>query len=288
MSDRFVGGYRIDLEDKDGLLATSVTPRRLLMVGETPERVDPRNSPLKDHGFLQVEDQAQQGSCQGQALSETGEVCYYVATGKVIQLSRQMSYIGSQIEDKINGDRGSTLSGGTKLALKGICRESIGPYMSQYPGHGYITNEMRKDGENFRLQSHTDIKSSDHGREFVGSGTGIIQIGIAWGNAMTPDSSGCITSFSAGSNSGGHSVVFAGYVPDSDVGKQSGSGWWWLLKNSWGKRWGVSGYAYVSPRAFDQMLKHQFTVMLGRSDMATPDIRNLPHDFTAPGKGIRV
>ncbi len=283
-----VGGYRIDLEDKAGLLASATDARRLLKVGDTPERVDPRNSPLAKDGFMRVEDQGQQGSCQGNALSTAAEYPYAVATGKVIQLSRQYAYIGSQLEDNINGDSGSTLSGGTKLALKGLCREAVGPYASRYPGRSYITKEMVDDAKNYRLQSHTEIKSSDHGREFIGSGAGIIQIGIAWDNSMTPDSNGCIREFRV-RGGGGHSVVFGGYVPDSDVGQSSGSGWRFCLANSWGAKWGpLNGWAYVSPKAFDQMLRHQFTVMLGRSDMATPDIRDLPYDFTRPGKGIRV
>lgn len=128
------------------------------------------------------------------------------------------------------------------------------------------------------MKAHVEIKTSEGLKQFIGSGIGIVQIGIAWGNAMNPDSNGCIRSFSAGG--GGDSVVFAGYVPDSDVGQSSGTGWWALLKNSWGTNWGKNGYAYVAPRAIDQMLRHQWTSMYGRSDMETPEPRELPVDWT--------
>jgi C1A family cysteine protease len=123
------------------------------------------------------------------------------------------------------------------------------------------------------------MKSAEQVKQFIGSGVGIVQIGITWGNEMTPDSQGCIRSFS-GRGGGGHAVVFCGYVPDSDVGVKSSAGWWLLLKNSWSKRWGKSGYAYVDPKACDQMIRHQWTSMYGRSDMDSPRPRPIKFDFT--------
>lgn len=277
MVDTFTG-YPIELEDRDGLRA-SQTNADVLMMGDLPERMDPRTSKLGSQGFLQVEDQKQQGSCQGQSLTECGEFCYAFDTGEVIQLSRQYAYIASQMENNIRTDSGSTLSGGTKAFRKGIPLESVAPYTgNRYPGWGYITDEMRQAAV-YKLKSHTEMKSAEHIKQFIGSGVGIVQIGISWGSGMTPDSNGCIRSFS-GRGGGGHAVVFAGYVPDSDVGQQSGSGWWLLLKNSWSARWGKQGYAYVSPKACDQMLGHQWTVMYGRSDMESPRPRKIKIDFT--------
>jgi hypothetical protein len=286
----YIGGYRIDLEDKDGLLATETPASRLLRVGDTPERVDPRKSPLAADGWLPVENQGAIGSCAGNALSECLEYCYGLMAGKALAISRYHAYVAAQLKDSIRGDKGSTLSGGTKAALDGICRESIGPYPSRYISpESYITPEIKADAPNFRMRSHTSIKSADHGREFIGSGVGIIQIGISWGNEMTPDRNGCIRLFT-GSGGGGHSVALAGYIPDSDAGQRSSVGWWFLLKNSWGTSWSPSlrGYAYLDPAAFNQMLRHRFTVAYGRSDLETPSVRDIPHDFTAPGKGIRV
>jgi hypothetical protein len=270
-------GYPIELEDRDFLKANAVEAE-VLMMGELPERCDPRKSSLASQGWLKVEDQGQIGSCQGQSLTECMEFCYTVATGGVIQLSRMYAYIASQKENNIRTDSGSTLEGGTKAARKGICTEITGPYPSRYPGWGWITSAMVEEAQRFKLESLVEMKSAEQIKQFIGSGVGIVQIGIAWGNAMTPDRDGCIRSFSPGG--GGHAVVFAGYVPDSDVGVASGSGWWALLKNSWSKRWGKEGYAYVSPRAIDQMLRHQWTSMYGRSDMRTPSPRPLPVDFT--------
>lgn len=277
-------GYPIELENREELAKTS-TAVPLYSVGQLPERVDPRRSELAEKGWLQVEDQGQIGSCQGQSLTECLEYCYAVATGAVEQFSRMYAYLLSQQFDGINGDRGSTLNGGTKAARQGICRESVGPYTRSYPGRGWMTATMHEDAKNFRLKSHTELKSAEAIRNYIGAGAGIVQIGIMWGNEMTPDSNGIIRRFT-GSGGGGHAVTLDGYVPWQDVGVQNAAGYYFLLKNSWSKRWGKQGRAYVDPSAVDAMCRHRFSSMIGRSDMETPNIRKLPHNFTE--KGIRL
>lgn len=280
-----VGGYRIELEDRDFLAATAIAAR-YAHVGDLPEMVDPRQSTLWTQNWLKVENQGQIGSCQGQSLTECGEYCYTTATGKVIQLSRMFAYLESQRFDNIRTDSGSTLSGGTRAFKEtGICLESTGPYPSRYPGHSWITQEMRQEAERYKLLSHTTMRAPEEIRDFIGSGIGIVQIGIGWNGSMEPDSSGCIRSWSGGGG-GGHAVVFCGYLPDAMVGQRSSAGWWLLLKNSWGTRWGVNGFAYVDPRAVQQMLQHRFTVMYGRSDMNTPEPRPVPVDFTKPDNSM--
>lgn len=274
-------GYPIDLENRDELFSTS-TQCPVYAFGDLPERVDPRRSQLADKGWLQVEDQLTQGSCQGQSLTECLEYCYAVATNAVEQFSRQYAYLLSQKFDGINGDRGSTLNGGTKAAKQGICRESVGPYTRSYPGLGWMTQAMHDDAKNFKLKSHTALKSAAEIRNYIGAGAGIVQIGIMWGNEMTPDSSGIIRRFT-GNGGGGHAVTLDGYVPWQDVGVQNSAGYYFLLKNSWSKRWGKDGRAYVEPSAVDAMCRHRFSSMIGRSDMETPNIRNISHDFTKKG-----
>jgi len=277
MTTNVFTGYPIELENRDAL-RSSATEAVLLMLGEVPQRMDPRSSALGSQGFLQVEDQGQIGSCQGQSLSCCGEFAHTFATGEVIQISRMYAYIASQMENNIRADNGSTLEGGTRAFKKGFPLESVAPYQNRYPGWGYITQAMR-DKAIYKLNSHTEMKSAEQVKQFIGSGVGIVQLGITWGNEMTPDSQGCIRSFS-GRGGGGHAIVFCGYVPDSDVGVKSSAGWWLLLKNSWSKRWGKSGYAYVDPRACDQMIRHQWTSMYGRSDMDSPRPRPIKFEFT--------
>jgi C1A family cysteine protease len=283
-SNEFNPGYAIELEDRDYLDKTSVQAVTYSFAN-LPERVDPRQTDLYKKNWLQVEDQGQIGSCQGQSLTECGEFCYGIETGRVIQLSRMYAYIRSQMFDNIRTDSGSTLSGGTKCAIEGICLEEIAKYTSRYPGWNWLTQSMRDAAKDYILKSHTTIKSEEEVKSFIGSGLGIVQIGISWGREMTPDSNGCIKSFS-GSGGGGHAVVFCGYVPDSDIGCRSSKGYHYLLKNSWSSRWGKGGFAYVDPSAVASMLRHRWTVMIGRSDMGNPTPRPVHVDFTKKGNSI--
>lgn len=274
-------GYPIDLENREELFSTS-TQCPTYAFGDLPERVDPRRSELAEKGWLRVENQGQIGSCQGASLTTCLEYCYAVATHAVEQFSMMYAYLLSQKFDGINGDRGSTLSGGTKAAKQGICRDKLGPYPRTYPGMSWMTQAMHDDAKNFKLKSHTTLKSADEIRNYLGAGAGIVHIGIMWGNEMTPDANGCIRRFS-GSGGGGHAVVLCGYLPDSDVGQRSSKGYWLLLQNTWAKRWGVQGFAYLDPSAAETMCRHRFSAIVGRSDMETPNIRTLPHDFTKKG-----
>jgi hypothetical protein len=268
-----VGGYLIELEDRAGLQATQTEPK-MMNFSDLPVSVDPRKSSLYANGWMASVSQLSIGACQGNALAACMEYCYPLVSGdKIEEFSRMHAYIASQIHDGIRGDSGSTLSGGTKAGREGICRESVGPYPSRYPGWGYITQAMKDDGKNYQIKSHSILKSADDVKQYIGSGIGIVQIGIAWNSTMTPDANGCIRSWRPGG--GGHSVVIAGYAPDSEIGVQSSSGYWFLLLNSWGRSWGKNGWAYVDPRAVNQMIGHSWSTFIGRSDMGEPSSRDI-------------
>ena len=278
---QLVGGYALEEENHDELMATSIDP---LFADEIPHMMDPRGHELAGRGFLKMENQYRQGSCQGQALTECLEFCFGVEVGKVIQSSRQFAYLVSQKYSRITSDRGSTLSGGTYCVEKvGICDEKIGPYQSSYPGHGWLKQGMYDNAKDYKLGSHTTLRSAEEVRAYLGSGMGLVQIGIRWGRSCSPDSKGCIKSYSS-SGGGGHSVVFAGYLPDETVGVKSSRGWWGLMKNSWGSKWGDGGYAYVDPKCIDSMCKQ---TVIGRSDMITPvpKVERIL-DFTVDGNSM--
>ncbi len=253
-----------------------------------PDIIDPW---ILDKDLLPTEDQLQIGSCQGNSLTENLEYCYYVHTGEIIQASRIMAYLGSQKYDGINSDDGSTLNGGTKLVEgDGICLESVMPYPNRYPSNGprAITQAAWADAQKRKLANHLVIKDWDGSVTFLGAGKGIIQIGIPWDDSMTPDQYGCMDEWKVGRNYGGHAIVLCGYVPDDIVKKKSPENRRLILKNSWNRRWGINGRAYVTKRWFDAAVRHQFSVMLGRTDMIGPEPRPLPDDLTNPNKGMYV
>lgn len=269
-------GYPIELENRDALRDMS-PPGVFKCMGddELPKRVDFRKA-------LQIENQESMGSCQGHALSTCSEGCYHIATGgQSIQLSRLFAYLGSQKIDGIMGDSGSTLHGGAKLSTgQGICLESVFPYPRpvRYPrgGHNAITAEAWENAKNFRIRTTKFITEEPEVKQWLGSGAGLVEIGIAWGNAMEPDQNGFIDSFRAGS--GGHAVSLTGYLPCEEVQCSTPEGYVYILDNSWGTRWGIGGRAYVAPRAVRQMLDQRFTTFVGLSDMVDVKPRNV--DFT--------
>jgi hypothetical protein len=273
------GGYNIELEDRQWLRATQSEPV-VLMRGDQPLNVDPRQSPLSSNGFLQVENQKSIGACCGVSGSDTGEFAFAHATGEVIQFDWMHAYIGTQIEDGINGDRGATLSGFTKYARKGLVPTKSNTYPDSYPGRRYITDEMESVRSKYVLASHSECNVSDEVRAYIASNLGIVHIGMPWGSAMQPDSLGCIDSWYTTVRDGGHAWVICGYCEDSIVRKTSGAGWWHLCKNSWTIKWGLKGYFYVKPKDMDKILAHKFTSCYGRSDMKTPIVRPSKFDFS--------
>ena len=284
MSDEFqFTGYPIEDEDREGLIASSVQPD-MAMMGEMPERVDPRKHSKASLGFLRVENQGSIGSCQGNALTEAAEYAYMIATGRVIQFSRMFAYIASQICDRINGDKGSTLSGGSRAASQiGFVTEELAPYPRSYPGHGFVTASLREEAAKMKLQSHTTLKTVRDTQEYIGGGLGIVNIGIAWNSSCTPDRQGIIRNWNPNLRGGGHAVALAGYLPGSDIGISEGV---FLLKNSWSERWGIRGYAFLPFSQASKMFQHRFTVFVGRSSMAVPTPRPIPVDFTKPGNSM--
>jgi hypothetical protein len=205
-------------------------------------------------------------NCQGHSLTTCCEGAYYMATGGTIAFSRQFAYIGSQKVDNINGDSGSTVSGGVKLATgKGLCREILWPYTGNYhrnpPGGSWEACEQ--DGANYKIGQYSEIKGYDGAFKFIASRLGWVHTGMMWGDTIDRQApSGVIERWSPGG--GGHSVAFVGYTPE----KTDGQGRPYLINvNSWSTRWGNGGYVLWSPAAFDAMCNHQWSEVVGLHSM---------------------
>lgn len=257
---QLLGGYRHDLERRAQLVATSIEFRSLVQGRySAPTEIDPRP-------YHRVEDQGQQGACQGHALSSVCEHCYHIATGEPIQFSRQWCYIETQRIDKLVGrDQGSTIDGGRELASTlGVCREELWPYPGRYVTTPPDREACLQDAAQYRIRSHSVCRSYADVYEYLASGLGGVEIGISWG--LEPRD-GVIDRFVAGG--GGHAVCFLGYSARKD---SQGRNYLWLL-NSWGTSWGANGWAEVAPAAVDQMARHAWTVMIGLSDLTTPKPR---------------
>jgi hypothetical protein len=271
----FIGGWLQTEEDRDFLDALPGESAVLAMRGSYSEvKVDPRK-------VMKIENQGSVGSCQGHALSSCVELCYYIATGDLTrQLSRAMGYYETQRIDGITSDRGSTISGGIKLATtKGICREELWKYSGRYDARRPANwAEIESDAAQHKIGQSYRMTSYDGVRTFLGSGQGGISIGISWGGEVDR----AIVNLFSGAGGGGHAIALLGLSERLDF---SGRPFVWML-NSWGSSWGNAGWAEWAPNAVEQMLRHRFTACFGLSDM--PNVK--PREFTLEDmrKGLEI
>jgi hypothetical protein len=199
----------------------------------------------KPSTWLRIEDQNGWGSCQGHSLTTAMEIAYWLATGgQVVQLSRWMGYVGTQLIDGIRGDRGSTIAGGAELArTRGVCPEELYPY----PRNGYtqqITAEQYAAGAPYKLKTFRRMTTIGDCRKWLDAGVGAISIGVRWGRG------------------GGHAICLC---------ETDGSDF--VYANSWGTGWGDRGYGRWSERELSSLLRDNYTVAIGMTDMATPKPR---------------
>jgi hypothetical protein len=275
MSDPRVGYWLHDEEDQQFLNSLPGEAAVLAMRGTYSEiAFDPRK-------VMKVENQGSVGSCQGHALSSCVEVCYYIATGDLTrQLSRAFGYYETQRIDRIQGDRGSTISGGIKLATTvGIPREELWKYSGRYDNRRPANwQEIEADAQQHKIGQSYRMTTYDGVRTFLGSGQGGISIGISWGGEMDRP---VVNSFS-GSGGGGHAIALLSLSERLD---QSGRPFIWMM-NSWSTNWGNGGWSEWAPNAVEQMLRHRFTACFGLSDM--PNLKPRELDLDAWQKGLRV
>lgn len=256
MSD--FSGYPIEQEDRDFLASLPTAEGNVPLFGTYEEqRLDPRE-------LIKIENQGSVGSCQGHSLTSCMEWCYTIATsGQRHQLSRAMGYYETQRIDGISGDRGSTISGGVKLARNtGVCSEPLWTYTGRYqPQRPSNWQAVLDDASKYKIARAVQMKTYEDVRAFLGSMQGGIHIGIAWGNSMNR---AVVESFSPGG--GGHAI--AGLCLSERVDSQGKP--YIFIANSWGESFGSRqhpGWQEWSPTAISQMLRHQWTEMIGISDM---------------------
>lgn len=206
---------------------------------------------IKPREWLQIEDQNGFGSCQGHALSTVTEIAYWLATGgDITQLSRWYAYVATQREDGIRGDQGSTISGGARLVEKyGICPEEVYPYpQGRYTNR--ITQAQDAAAAPYKLQTFRVMETVADVRKWLDAGLGAISIGVRWGRG------------------GGHAIA----IVQTD-------GTDFIFANSWGTAWGEDGYGRWTESEMRNLLRDNYTVAIGMTDMPEAKPRELNWDF---------
>ena len=266
------GGWRIDREDFDNLDNNFNFEEEVLALTGKYEA-----NTFDARDILKVENQRSQGACQGHSISSAVEMASCIAIGeKSLELSRAMGYYETQRLDRISGDRGSTISGGVKLATTtGICREDLWTYPSKYdPKRPSNWQAILKSAERFKAFKSVRIRSWEGLVTFLEAGLGAVSIGIRWNSSTNREH---VTSFSGGGG-GGHAILLP-QMSKKRPGEVD-------MMNSWGERWGDGGWATWTRQAFEQMLRDRFTVAIGVSDMENLEPRKVT--FTEFMDGITI
>lgn len=203
-----------------------------------------RTQALPDHAYLrrfctEVTDQGELGSCTANALTnllEYNECAAGRGGAQFKNLSRLFVYYNERVlEGSVSDDSGAELRDGIKvLAAQGVCPEDQWPYIaSQFavnpPSTCYAAAVAYRIHSYYALSTLNDMKSAlANGRPFVFGFTAYESFEsdevAATGILNMPTTTEKVV--------GGHAVMAIGY---SDKQQR------FLVKNSWGKDWGLKG-----------------------------------------------
>lgn len=255
-------GYNPELERRDEI-ANTATPMGFRMSDfEAPDEVDPR--PLVRH-----DKQFNMGACQGFSLTNCGEYLWALHAGSMSndrQFSQLFAYLESQRLDGLLGrDAGSTISGGLKVARDvGYLEAKELPYQTPYPSNSrtLITDSMRQSASRFKIRSHTWLTSYDEIFQYLASGSGAVHTGTLWNDSFYPQN-GTLESINTRSG-GGHATAWLGYSKRKDP---KGRNYIWRL-NSHNDSW-----TEIAPSVIDTLCRHNYTSIVGVSDLLTPGPR---------------
>lgn len=261
-------GYDPELENRDELQANAVAFTIAYSDFQAPEEIDPR-------GKVRHDKQGNMGSCQGFSLTNCAEYLWVIAGNEQShsddqQFSQLYAYLESQRLDNLLGrDSGSTINSGVKVAKEGLLVHSALPYRTPYPANArtLVTSAMREQAKAFTIKSHSWLDSYDAIFRYLASGVGSVHTGTVWNDSFYARG-GVVESVSL-RNSGGHATAWLGYSKRKD---SRGRNYIWRL-NSHNDSW-----AEIAPSVIDQLCRHQWTSIVGLSDLSTPEPR--PFDFT--------
>jgi hypothetical protein len=264
MADEFFTGWNPLTENRKAIRDSAVPFEVAYGDYTAPEEIDPR-------ALMKHNNQGNMGSCQGFSLTNCGEYLYTLATGlKEVgpQFSQLFAYLESQRQNGLLGrDSGSTIESGLKVA------ETIGflpledlPYSTPYPRNAssLVTQAMRQKAGELQTRSHSVLESYDEIFNYLASGVGAVHTGTIWNNSFYA-SSGVLDRVSM-FGGGGHATAWLGYSKRKD---SKGRNYIWRL-NSHQDSW-----VEMAPSVIDALCAHNFTVVIGISDMKTPKPRDI-------------
>lgn len=193
-----------------------------------PDTIDWRNR----NAVTDVKDQGQCGSCWSFSATGSMEGAWAIKTGKLVSFSEQQ-LIDCSIIYGNSGCQGGLMEGAFEYAIdKGMCTESELPYKA----NGGLCSGCSAVAH---FTSCVDVTQNNqlHLKEAVSYGP--VSVAIEADTLIFQFyKSGVVDDVKCGTNLD-HGVLVVGY------GNENGKDYW-LVKNSWGPRWGDNGYIKIA------------------------------------------
>jgi len=228
-------GYAREFESKNRIDEHGIDAERVLrLMRESYPSFNPYAEPTNELKW-----QGRQGACQGHSLAQAAQIMAMQAYSCQQLFSRGGCYYESQRHDRINGDRGSTLAAGQKVARDGIVLESDWAYPVQYDP---------KRPSNFEnlpriyLNSSKTVKDADLIFDLLKAGA-VIQTGVSWNQSFEKPVSDRYSTMGGG---GGHSTLL--YQLDEATGNA-------IHHNSW-RAWMNDGRSQWTKDFVKSILRH--------------------------------
>jgi len=200
---------------------------------------------LRGHADLRVnctpvENQGKLGSCTACALVGNLEYIKLRSLKRIINFSKLFLYYNERVITRQQGtDSGASLRDGIKTLRKtGDCLETLWPYVVA-KFRDKPTPLCYRDAGAYQITSYYRLHSLNDMKHTLASGYPFV-FGFAVYESFESKRTGTtgIVSMPAPRERviGGHAVCAVGY----DEGKR-----WFIIRNSWGPRWGDGGYFYL-------------------------------------------
>jgi C1A family cysteine protease len=220
------------------------------------------NLPIRvDHRSVlgPVRDQGDRGTCLAFAVTAAHEHYRYVEAGSVPHLSEEFFYWACK---QIDGDNfpGTTFtSAQDALKDRGQPIEDLWPYdgrRDDADSASYQPPAAALAAHHFKAELGKGQAAPDLVKELLALGTPVV-VGLrltpqfyqpVGGHIMDPPDPPTLL--------GGHAVVIVGYENEPGSGDP-----YFIVRNSWGPRWGVEGHGYISYAHFERLRMGIWTIL---------------------------